>query len=126
MFTFSPRLIWKKKRRTVLIKKKGSTLFIFSTSKPPPPHITPPSPEGRSGVPNNNQKNPRQLSTTSMATDHITPYSRPFSTPSTGLSSSHHLAPPVNPRNAAATAALCLQFQISVTNHQRHQPHPQQ
>jgi len=54
------------------------------------------------------------------------PYSRPLSTPPTGLPSSHHFAPPVSPRSAASTAALCLQFQISVTTHQRHQLHPQQ
>jgi len=46
----------------------------------------------------------------------------------TGLPSSHHLAPPVSPRSAAATTALCFRFQISVTTHQQHQPqrhHPQ-
>ena len=64
-------------------KKKGSTLFIFSTSKPQP-HNTPPSPEGKSGVPQQQPKKP----TTAIT---------PTAGRSPRLPSSHHLAPPVSP-----------------------------
>jgi len=49
------------------LKKKRETLFIFSTSKPLL-HSTPPSLEGRSGIPKNHQ-NPRQLSIAPKAKD---------------------------------------------------------
>jgi hypothetical protein len=58
---------YKKKKPT-----SGSTLFIFSTSKLPPQN-TPPSPEGRSGVPNNNHQNPPALHATCSHADLLPP-----------------------------------------------------
>jgi len=99
-----------------IVHHKNCSLFIFSTSRQPP-QSTPSSPESRLGIPNSHQ-NPRQLSATSTAIDRIFSYSRPLSTPSTNLQSSHHFAPPVNSHSASTTNLLVTTTTTS------HLPHP--
>jgi hypothetical protein len=79
------------------------------------------SPESSLGIPNSHQ-NPRQLSTTSTATNRIFSYSRPLSTPSTDRPSSHHFAPPVNPHSASTADPLVT---TATTNRRPHPSSPE-